>query len=163
MTARFNMARVRQVFSEKVFKAMDNVTIMMVETAHANAPEDQGMLVKQTYGETVISGEKIISRLICASPYGRYKEEGTGPEAGHDKYMPPVRVILEWMKRQGIGTDGPASMAHAAYAIRWHIYQHGTKAKPFLAPAKAAGVKELLPQLQAALSASVRELSHELR
>ncbi len=170
MRVRFDMARIRSIFSERVFKAMDNVTIMMVETAKVNAPEDTAQLKRQIDGKTVIEGYKIISKLICTSPYGRFKEVGTGPAAGHDKYMPPVRVILEWMKHRGIGasqktagTRGLATMAHIAYAIRWHIYQHGTEAKPFMAPARAAGVKELLPQLQAGLSAAIREARSELR
>jgi len=170
MTGRFDMARVRIIFTDRVFRAMDDITIMMVETAKVNAPKDTAQLIRQIDGKTEIADGKVISKLICTSPYGRFKEEGTGPAAGHDKYMPPVKVILEWMKHRGIGasqktagTRGLATMAHIAYAIRWHIYQHGTLPHPFLAPAKAAGVKELYPRLSAALSAAGQELRSELR
>jgi len=62
------------------------------------------------------------------SEHAIYIEKGTGPAAGHGKYMPPKGVLLDWMARQGIP-------AEAEYAIRWKIYQQGTNPQPFLTPA----------------------------
>lgn len=165
-----NIARLKQIFLDNIWKAVDSdVTEVMETLAIDKVPKMLGQLQGHIKSDTRIENGRVIARIRCDSPYGRYIEEGTGPAAGHDKYMPPVRVILDWMKHRGIGasqksvgTRGLATMAHIAYAIRWHIYQHGIKAKPFMAPAAAEGRKLLRPALQGAIHKIKREVRSEL-
>ena len=67
--------------------------------------------------------------------YAGYREFGTGPAAGHGRYMPPVDAIKRWASDK-LGLSGK-ELDRAVGAIRWGIYQHGTEAEPFARPAVA--------------------------
>ena len=70
------------------------------------------------------------------SDHAIYIEKGTGPAAGHGRYMPPKGVLLDWMARQGIPPE-------AEYLIRWKIYQQGTTPQPFLTPAAEENLNKI--------------------
>jgi len=69
----------------------------------------------------------LTAEVIAAAMYSEYIENGTGPAAGHKRYMPPPGVLLDWMKKKGIPED-------KEFMIRWKIYQKGTKPQPFMKP-----------------------------
>lgn len=82
------------------------------------------------------------------TPYAGYREFGTGPAAGHGRFMPPYEPIKRWCADK-LGLTGK-KLERAVEAIRWNIYQHGSEAQPFARPATAeavAKVAELMADL----------------
>lgn len=72
--------------------------------------------------------------------HGAWIEYGTGPAAGRGQYWPPHKPIKEWaIKKLGVS---PAEADRVAWAIRWHIYKHGTQPKPFFRTALEQGILE---------------------
>jgi hypothetical protein len=69
----------------------------------------------------------------CRTIYSEFIEFGAGPAAGHARFMPPLKPILEWTQRK-LGLKGEQAK-RAAEGIRWAIYRSGTRPQPFARPA----------------------------
>jgi hypothetical protein len=66
-------------------------------------------------------------------PYSGYRELGTGPAVGHGRFMPPEGPIRLWVHDK-LGLTGK-ELDKAVGAIRWGIYNHGSRPEPFARPA----------------------------
>lgn len=84
----------------------------------------------------------------AAELYARMVEEGTGPAAGKPKYYPNPDRLKDWLtlnpRYRGHAWAKPGSTKRGNQALdiwlrsrawAWGIYQKGTKAYPFMAPA----------------------------
>lgn len=89
------------------------------------------------------------------TPYAGYREFGAGPAVGHGKFMPPDKPpydkdsapIRRWLADK-FGLRGK-ELDKATAAVRWKIYQSGTRPQPFARPAvaeAAARVGELVSE-----------------
>lgn len=94
--------------------------------------------------------------------HAEYVESGTGPAAGREKYYPNPDNLLAYLmthpkarrferwKRSDRGRlEQEMTLVRRAQAFAWWIYQHGTKAQPFMAPAadkKRSAVEGLIRQ-----------------
>jgi hypothetical protein len=155
-----NTARVRQIFADQVFKAMDGIAILMEAKAIQEAPKGMGSLQGTIHSKTVVEGSQVTAQLACNSPYGTYLEHGTGPAVGHQKYFPPKGVLVLWMMRTlGMSRE---EAEDKEFVFRRALHEHGTKAQPFMEPARQMGLKALLPRLKTGISAAVRQVRSEL-
>lgn len=142
--------------TQMVTAEADKAALEMEGKAITLAPKFQSALVGRIHGYVTVDGPIIRSRLECASPYGKYIEEGTGPAAGHAKYMPPRRALILYVTRK-MGVTGPASIAHAVRALQWKIYMKGTEAQPFMKPAWTAVAKTWKARVKRAAFAAIKE------
>lgn len=155
-----NISRVKQIMTDKIFKAMDGIAIKMEAVAITKAPKVIGSLQQHIRSKTELQGSTITAQLICTSPYGKYIEEGTGPAAGHARFFPPPGVLINWLMR-GVGMSEDQAR-EKEFVFRRAIHIHGTKAQPFMEPAKQEALKTLRPKLKDAISTAVREIRSEL-
>lgn len=101
--------------------------------------------------------------------YARAVEEGTGPAAGRPKYYPnpdglkqyiettPRARGFEWAKRgSGKREAQRYDIWHRSRAMAWWIYQHGTRAQPYMRPAFDA-TRERVRDL---VVTSMRQVAH---
>jgi len=104
--------------------------------------------VRAEYGELGLSA--IIGTDLATAVF---IEMGTRPhptaQSQASRSLPPPGVLLDWMRRHGI----PES---AEFAIRLHIKEHGTPARPFLFPAFEEERPRFLSNLKVAIGRSVR-------
>ena len=110
----------------------------LITEAKQEVPVDLGTLRASGYVEPPITeGTKITVQCGFggpAAPYALYVHEGTGPAVGHGQYMPPKGALEQWARSHGFEDEG---------AVRWAIYQHGTKPHKYLEEPfnrRAAGV-----------------------
>lgn len=98
-------------------------------------------------------------------------EQGTGPAAGKKKYYPNPDNLLQYLmttpKARGFGRwkrsdrgrlEQEMGMVRRAQAFAWWIYQHGTKAQPFMAPAAEAKRDRCTELVRAAVSKGLLEV-----
>lgn len=98
-------------------------------------------------------------------------EQGTGPAAGKDKYYPNPDSLLQYLmttpKARGFGRwkrsdrgrlEQEMGMVRRAQAFAWWIYQHGTKAQPFMAPAAEAKRDRCTELVRASVSKGLLEV-----
>lgn len=80
--------------------------------------------------------------------YAAYVEGGSGPAAGHARYYPNPDNLLQylmtspkargfsrWKRSEKGRIEQEMGLVRRAQAFAWWIYQHGTKAQPFMRPA----------------------------
>jgi len=116
------------------------------------APVDMGLLRASIKARYYKNG--LVSEIGTDTGYALFVEFGTGPAGrrghpdggpvpasyvhGSGGKMPPIDLILEWMKRKGIrpkGKQTPGSLRSLAFLIARKIGKHGMKARPFMFPA----------------------------
>lgn len=96
--------------------------------------------------------EALHYRVATGVNYARAVEEGTGPAAGHARYYPNPDSLLDYLttapSKRGFNWARKGSGKREAQrydlwwrsrALAWHIYQHGTKAHPYMGPAADEG------------------------
>lgn len=111
-------------------------------------------------------------RVSSGVNYARAVEEGTGPAAGRARYYPNPdslqQYILHSPKMRGHKWAKPGSTKRGAQeldiwfrsrALAWHIYHHGTKPQPFMAPAAEAKRSRVIELVNAAVYQGVREVN----
>lgn len=119
-----------------VLKGADEAALRMELEAARLAPKgtsESGLDKSLTSGARE-GGGRVVAFCRCDAPHGRYIEEGTGPAAGHAKYMPPPGALRQWVSRK-FGIHDPEAVAEVERAVRWKIYMKGTEAQPFMRPA----------------------------
>lgn len=98
-------------------------------------------------------------------------EYGSGPSAGKKKYYPNPDNLLQYLmtspkargfdrfKRSDQGRlEQEMGLVRRAQAFAWWIYQHGTKAQPFMAPAAEAKRDRCTELVRAAVSKGLLEV-----
>ena len=103
--------------------------------------------------------------------YAPWVEFGTGPAAGREKYYPnpdnllthlmispKARGFSRWSRSEKGRTLQEMVLVRRAQAFAWWIYQHGTKAQPFMAPAAEAKRDACLDYVRAAVNAGLKEV-----
>ncbi|HRH13174.1 MAG TPA: hypothetical protein PK225_02360 [Azonexus sp.] len=97
-------------------------------------------------------------------------EYGTGPAAGRPKYYPNPDNLLQYLmatpkarrfksfKRSERGRlEQEMGVVRRAQAFAWWIYQHGTKAQPYMAPAAEAKRDRCVELVRASVQAGILE------
>lgn len=129
-----------------------------------NAPVDRGRLRAATQLRQYVSNDLgIVADVIVAVDYAAFIEYGTGPLGkqmnlfggplpagyvhGSGGKFPPIKLILEWVKRKGITGNKGESQEQIAYLIARKIARDGIAAKPFVWPA----YMEVKPKWEAAM------------
>lgn len=135
-----------------------------------NAPVDRGRLRAATQLRHYVSNDLgIVSDVIVAVDYAAFVEYGTGPLGrqmnlfggplpdgyvhGSGGKFPPLKLIVEWVKRKGIAGARGESPEQIAYLIARKIARDGIAAKPFVWPAYV----EVKPKWEAAMKKFVPE------
>lgn len=129
-----------------------------------NAPVDRGRLRAATQMRQYISSDLgVVADVIVAVDYAAFIEYGTGPLGkqmnlfggplpdgyvhGSGGKFPPMKLILAWVKRKGIGGQRGETPEQIAYLIARKIARVGIAAKPFVWPA----YMEVKPQWENAM------------
>jgi hypothetical protein len=146
-------AEVRARIEAGVLKAADTAALTMEREAIRKAPQgvSEPGINKGIHSEAKEAGGVITARCFCDSPHGAYLEFGTGPAAGHAKYMPPPGALRQWVSRK-LGIQGEDAIADVERAIRWKIYAKGTEAQPFMGPA----YQKVAPKWKGMLVSAIR-------
>lgn len=149
--------RLRAALERHLVAAADKAALRMEAKAVALAPKGASApgLRNEIHGQAVQTSDTIKASLVCTSPYGKYLEFGTGPAAGHARYMPPPGVLRQWIERK-LGLSGEAAAA-AEGAIRWKIYLKGTEPQPFMKPAFDIGRARWKQDVMLAAKAAIKE------
>lgn len=113
--------------------------------AKRRAPKSLSQLVGSISSGKV---DRLTYEARAGSLHAAYVEHGTGPAAGLPKYYPnpdnllmylmttPAARGFERFKRSDRGRlEQEMILVRRAQAFAWWIYQHGTKAQPYMAPA----------------------------
>jgi HK97 gp10 family phage protein len=103
--------------------------------------------------------------------YAAAVEQGSGPAAGRPKYYPnrdnllayltenvKARGFSRWKRSERGRLEQEMSLKRRAQAFAWWIYQHGTKAQPFMAPAAEAKRDRCTELVRAAVSKGLLEV-----
>lgn len=103
--------------------------------------------------------------------YARGVEEGTGPAAGKARYFPNVASLQQYLmhapsyrrfslKRAGSRgrSDQEMDTIWRAKAWAWHIYNHGTRAQPYMQPAAEANRSRLFELVQQGVDEGLKEV-----
>ncbi len=122
-----------------------------------NAPVDRGRLRASTQIKHYQVGfsQGITADITVESDYAAFMEFGTGPAGrqmslfggplpegyvhGNGGKMPPLKLIIEWVKRKGIvGKNPKDTPEQIGYLIARKIARDGLAARPFVWPAYMA-------------------------
>lgn len=139
------------------FQAAPDVMIRRIDAATARGANEIATEAKrrapkslsQLVGSIIASKVGELSYEVKAgSQHAAYVEGGTGPAAGRAKYFPnPDNLLMYLMtspKARGFERFSRSDrgrleqemvLVRRAQAFAWWIYQHGTKAQPFMGPA----------------------------
>ena len=106
--------------------------------------------------------------------HAAYVEYGTGPAAGKPRYYPnpdnlfqylmtnvSARGFKRWSRSKKPGKDRGSQELDIWFrsrAFAWWIYQHGTRAQPFMAPAAEAKRDACTAYVRAAVDAGLKEI-----
>ena len=103
--------------------------------------------------------------------YARAVEEGTGPAAGRPRYYPNPDSLQQYIQasprmrgyawaRTGSRRRGEQHLEvwFRSRAMAWAIYQRGTKAQPYMAPARAKKESRVVELMRQSVAAGVREV-----
>lgn len=136
-----------------VLSAAGEASLRMERSAIRNAPKgvSEPGIDKSIHSEAKEANGVIVARCFCDAPHGAFLEYGTGPAAGHAKYMPPPGALRQWVLRK-LGIRDEEAIADVERAVRWKIYMKGTEAQPFMHPAYQA----VAPKWRGMLVASIR-------
>lgn len=108
----FNPVKILEVIGESLVEATKQELI-------AIGLKDSNIIEEVSYR---LSKDTVILLLPA---YYKYIESGR--KSGAKKV--PIRILIAWMKRKGIGLS---RLNETAYAIQNSIYKNGIKARPFL-------------------------------
>lgn len=142
----------------------------MARAARAQAPKSLSTLTQSIRVDKV---EDLHYTVTPGVNYARFVEEGTGPAAGQPRYYPnpdnlrqylettPRARGFEWAKRgSGKREAQRYDLWHRSRAFAWWIYQHGTRAQPFMRPAFDATAERVRALVEASLSRAATEIGH---
>lgn len=143
------------------FKRLIQVrSLEIMNGAKKRCPVDMGQLRSSIY--PVFYDDGLVAEVGTKVGYGAFVEFGTGPAGkqlnlyplpsgysyGNGGKFPPIRLILEWVKRKGIKPKGgatPSSLRSLAYLIARSIARRGVKPRPYLFPS----FEEVRPKFEA--------------
>lgn len=109
-------------------------------------------------------------RVVVSANYARAVEEGTGPAAGKKRYYPNPESLRQYIEqapsmRRHKWSRGKRKLEQQrldiwlrSRALAWHIYNRGTKAQPFMAPALAAKRSRLFELVGQGVAAAAAEI-----
>lgn len=146
--------------------AMDRIGLEGVRVMRREAPKFQSVLTNSIHAER--SGPHGVT-IAPGVKYADYVNDGTGPAAGRQPYMPNIENLLPWVKaRAGVSfrntrAGGAARSAQydvirdRAWALARYIQRHGTKPNPFV-ERTAAVMEKRAPEI---LEAQLAKLADE--
>lgn len=143
----------------------------LAQEARTNVSKRHGMgQLLQSIGPSMLG--PLHWEVRAKSRYSRMVEEGTGPAAGKAKYYPNPDSLKDWL------TLNPRYRGHAwaksgstkrgnqeldiwlrSRAWAWGIYQKGTKAYPFMAPAYESKKGAVIERANEAMRKAVAEIN----
>lgn len=149
-----------RVDAEKTMAAFDKAPFVMKLHIGGAVQRGAGEIVTEAKRRAPKSLSNLVNSIMAApsgelawmaragTEHAAYVEYGTGPAAGQEKYYPNPDNLLQYLmttpkargfkrfKRSERGRlEQEMVMVRRAQAFAWWIYQHGTKAQPFMAPA----------------------------
>lgn len=135
-----------------------------VNSKHSNLVNSIGVAPLEEGGPQVIGHE-----VRAGMAYAPYVELGTGPAAGQPRYYPNPDSLLDYLRTvrssrahneiRGQRRDfARYELWHRSRAWAWHIYQHGTRAHPFMQPAAEANFVRVCEIVRAAVARGVVEV-----
>lgn len=153
----------------KARKITNKYALELSNEIKLNAPVDRGRLRAATQLRHYVSNDLgIVADVLVGVDYAAFIEYGTGPLGrqpnalsgplpegyvhGSGGKMPPLKLILEWVKRKGI-TFGSMTPEQTAFLIARKIGRDGIAPKPFVWPA----YMKVKPQWEAAMRKFVPE------
>lgn len=145
-------------------KITNHFSLKLSNKIKENAPVDRGRLRSSVQLRQYVSNDLgVVADVLVAVDYAAFIEYGTGPLGrqmhlfggplpegyvhGSGGKFPPIKLILEWVKRKGITGARGESPEQIAYLIARKIARQGIAAKPFVWPA----YMEIKPQWEAAM------------
>ena len=110
-------------------------------------------------------------QVVEGMNYGRAVEEGTGPAAGKQKYYPNPDSLQQYLMmtpsmrgfswgRRGSAKRGEQELDiwFRSRALAWAIYNNGTKAHPYMAPALKSKRSRLFELVQQGVDQGIKEV-----
>lgn len=172
---RIDDARVLEAFSKApevmkryVGEAVKTGSGEITTEAKARVPQSHGALLNSIGQEQI---DETTWMVVARTEHAAMVEYGTGPAAGKKKYYPNPDNLLQYLmtspkargfdrwKRSDRGRlEQEMGMVRRAQAFAWWIYQHGTKAQPFMAPAAEAKRDRCTELVRAAVSKGLLEV-----
>lgn len=136
--------------NDPLYKALDEtgqrIVEKMVDTLFENRSVVTGKLARSIEANVTENGGGY-TLAISMENYGTYVDQGNERGPGG---IPPVKAIVDWLKRKGISTpSGFKTPEQFAYVIARSIASKGQKfkePKPFIAPSVDFVVNSFLPE-----------------
>lgn len=152
-----NWSRFNLITQQRAADIIKRSTLNIQNNAKRFVPVDMGRLRSSI--NTAYYNNGLSAQVQAHSNYAAFVEFGTGPRGrqmnlfagplpdgythGSGGKMPPIELILAWIKRKGIRPKGPrrrgvsreAEQRALAYVIARSIGRRGLFAKPFMYPA----------------------------
>lgn len=122
-----------------VDRTVQRVAIEGARTAKREAPKSLSELVNSIRNEKI---GQAFHRIIADAPHARYVEEGTGPGG-----WPPMEAIRRWIRVQQMQPRQARDERGLAFLIARAIHRRGTKAQPYMEPARQTSQQRLLALL----------------
>lgn len=152
--------RAEDVMKRAVLEGTEHGAQLVAREAKNRVNTKHGALVNSIGVAPLTQGTAMGHEVRPGVAYAPYVELGTGPAAGRAKYYPNPDTLLDYLRTvrpsrkhneiRGQRKDfAEYELWHRSRAWAWHIYQHGTKAQPFMRPAAEASdarVREIMRQ-----------------
>lgn len=175
---RIDDARVLEAFSKAPEAMRRHVGGAVMRGAGDIVTEAQRIVPKSESALETSIKQKQIDDLtwmaVAGTAHAAMVEYGTGPAAGKKKYYPNPDNLLQylmtntkargferWSRSKKQGKDRGSQELEIWFrsrAFAWWIYQHGTKAQPFMAPAAEAKRDRCTELVRAAVSKGLLEV-----
>lgn len=154
--------RAEDVMRRAVLEGTEHGAQLVAREAMNRVNTKHGALVNSIGVAPLTQGGAMGHEVRPGVAHAPYVELGTGPAAGRPKYYPNPDTLLDYLKttpssrRFGWARAGSKKRASQQQELQdraaswaWHIYNHGTKAHPFMRPAAEASderVREIMRQ-----------------
>ncbi len=152
-----------RISSDRAIAAFDRAPDVMRRYVSAGVQRGAGEIASEARRRAPKSLSNLVNSIIvgpiddlsyvvaAGSAHAAYVEAGSGPAAGQEKYYPNPDNLLQYLmtsprargferfKRSDLGRlEQEMSLVRRAQSFAWWIYQHGTRAQPFMQPAAEA-------------------------
>lgn len=119
--------------------------------------------------EGAAGGAEMGHRVAAGANYAAYVEHGTGPAVGRPRYYPNPDTLLDYLRNvrssrehnqiRGQRKDfAQYELWHRSRAWAWHIYNHGTRAHPYMRPAAEASDARVRQVIRMAVERGIRSV-----
>ena len=173
VTARAQQAfmRSKEVLNRRLSEGVLRGAHEVARLARGKVPKVQSALVNSIRAQMIRNpgANEIGAEAVTGVAHAQYVEEGTGPQAGRPRYYPNPDSLMDYLMNTP-ASRGPLARGKnrqeqqrldiwfRSRALAMAIYQRGTKATPFMEPARVEGT----PRVQRMVREAVRQAERDV-